>query len=155
MRPPIALLVLLCLTLLGACHEEPTPAEPSGRATFTTDSGQVRTSPLEVADTKDERERGLMGRTELAGDSGMVFDFGGETASSFWMKDTLIPLSIAFWGEDARIVDILEMEPCAADPCTLYTPRSPYTMALEMNAGWFDEHGVRIGDRVELRAATE
>jgi uncharacterized protein len=153
-RPPIALLVVLCLNLLGACRGEPAPAEPSDRARFTTDSGPVRTSLLEVADTEAERERGLMGRTELPGDSGMVFDYGGETTTPFWMKDTLIPLSIALWGDDGRIVDILEMEPCTADPCTVYTPRASYTRALEMNAGWFDEHGVQIGDRVELELAT-
>jgi uncharacterized protein len=156
MRPPIALVVLLCLTMLVSCRADPTPSlEPSGRATFTTYSGPVRTSRLEVADTEAERELGLMGRTDLTPESGMVFVYDDETARSFWMKDTLIPLSIAFWGEDGRVVDILEMEPCRADPCTVYTPRASYTTALEMNAGWFDEHGVKVGDRVELQLATE
>jgi uncharacterized protein len=155
-RPPIALLVLLCLTSLGACHDESAaPPSSSGRATFTTTSGPVRTALLEVARTDAEHQRGLVGRIELAGNSGMVFVYGGQTNGSFWMKDTLIPLSIAFWGDDGRVVDILEMEPCPADPCTVYTPRAPYTTALEMNAGWFDEHRVKVGDRVELQLATE
>lgn len=156
MRPRIPLLVPLCLTLVVACQDEPTPATgPGGRVTFTTRSGPVRTSLLELADTEAERERGLMGRTELASNSGMVFVFDGRTGGSFWMRDTLIPLSIAFWDGDGRVVDILEMKPCTTDPCTLYAPRAPYTTALEMNAGWFDDHGVRIGDRVDLRLAAE
>ena len=59
---------------------------------------------VEAADTPAEREHGLMGRTSLDTDEGMVFVFDGPTDGSFWMKDTLIPLSIAFWDEDGRIV---------------------------------------------------
>jgi uncharacterized protein len=149
-RPPITLLVALSLAL-PSCTDKGTTSSESARATFSTASGPVQTALLEVAGTEAERARGLMGRTELADDSGMVFVYGDETDNSFWMKDTLIPLSIAFWGDDGRIVDILEMEPCTADPCTVYTPRASYTTALEMNAGWFDEQGITIGDRVELR----
>jgi uncharacterized protein len=127
----------------------------TGRATFTTAWGAVRTSLLEVADVEAEWEHGLMGRTELAPNSGMVFVYDGETNAPFWMKDTLIPLSIAVWGDDGRVVDILEMEPCTAEPCTVYTPRTSYTRALEMHAGWFDKHGIQTGDRVELQLATE
>jgi uncharacterized protein len=125
------------------------------RAVFETDKTSVRTNFLEVADTDAERRRGLMGRTSMEPDSGMVFVFDGEEDGAFWMKDTLIPLSIAFWSDDDRLVDILEMEPCEADPCPTYPARAPFTHALEMNAGWFDDHGIEIGDRVELTIAGE
>ena len=70
------------------------------------------------------------------------------------MKDTLIPLSIAFWDEDGRIVGIQDMEPCTADPCPTYGSPEPYVGALEVNQGFFDEHGVVIGDRIELGLTT-
>src|SRR6185312_3234258 len=88
---------------------------------------------VEVADTESERARGLMGRTELADDSGMVFVFPQDTTSSFWMKDTLIPLSIAFYDDGGRIVRILDMEPCRGDPCPVYDPRAVYRGALEVD----------------------
>lgn len=101
---------------------------------------------VEVAQTDEQRQQGLMGREELAGDSGMVFLFGEPHEGGFWMKDTLIPLSIAFWDEDGRVVTILDMEPCEADPCPTYDPGKAYTGAVEVNRGWFEENGVEVGD---------
>jgi uncharacterized protein len=109
---------------------------------------------VEEADTPEERERGLMNRTSLGPDEGMVFLFGdvadGPVTSAFWMKDTLIPLSIAFWDEGGRIVGIRDMDPCTADPCPTYSSPKPYIGALEANEGFFTEHGVTTGDRIEL-----
>jgi len=66
------------------------------------------------------------------------------------MKDTLIPLSVAFWDEDGWIVGIQDMEPCTEDPCPTYGSPEPYVGALEVNEGFFAEHGVTTGDRIEL-----
>ena len=66
------------------------------------------------------------------------------------MKDTLIPLSIAFWDGRGRIVRILDMTPCRADPCPTYDPRVAYRGALEVNRGAFKRWGVQRGDRVRL-----
>jgi uncharacterized membrane protein (UPF0127 family) len=152
-----ALVLLTCATM-GCSRAAPAPV-PSGHligvATFRTSEGTARTSFLAVADTEAERERGLMERTSLARDGGEVFVFGGTVDATFWMKDTLIPLSIAFWDASGTIVDLSEMVPCTADPCPRYGSRAPYTHALEMNAGWFADHGVTIGDTVELRIGTE
>jgi uncharacterized protein len=104
---------------------------------------------LPVADTDAARERGLMGRTSLPPDGGMVFRFPSETDAAFWMKDTSIPLSVAFIG-DRRIVDILDMAPCGDDGCPLYRSAASYRTAIEMHAGWFSAHGIRIGDDVAL-----
>jgi uncharacterized membrane protein (UPF0127 family) len=68
----------------------------------------------------------------------------------FWMKDTLIPLSVAFWDQDGRIRAILDMEPCPAEPCPLYDPGVSWIGAVEVNQGFFEERGVEIGDRVRL-----
>ena len=141
----------------SACLGQQGPDPGGGQsswATFTTDRAEVRAGGLFVADSDEERRKGLMGVEDLDANGGMVFVFDGEQDGSFWMKDTLIPLSIAFWGKDGRVVDIIEMEPCEADPCPTYSPRAPYTHALEMNAHWFEDRGIEIGDPVELTVGT-
>jgi hypothetical protein len=140
---------------LAAC-EEAIPARssaPSGPTSlaFTTDDG-TRLLHVELADTPALRARGLMGREHLDPDAGMAFLFGSPVESRFWMKDTLIPLSIAFWDEEGTIVAIREMEPCREEPCRTYGAPEPYVGAAEANAGWFAENGVAVGDRVELRS---
>jgi hypothetical protein len=153
------LTIALVFGLVGSACRDSGQAEPSGnpvaRATFSTHQEAVRTDALSVADSPEERRVGLMGVEALDEDGGMVFVFDGEQDGSFWMKDTLIPLSIAFWGDDGRLLDILEMEPCTADPCPTYSSRAPYTHALEMNAHWFEDRGIEIGDRVELTIDSE
>jgi uncharacterized membrane protein (UPF0127 family) len=119
------------------------------RVVIATSTGDVAVQ-VEVADDEDERARGLMGRTELEEDAGMVFLFPEDSRGPFWMKDTLIPLSIAFYDSDGRIVRILDMEPCREDPCPLYDPEAAYRGALEVNQGAFDGWNVREGDRVRL-----
>ena len=149
-------LALVATVVAPACRTAPrteaNPGSPSASATIETGAGAV-TFRVEVADTEAEREVGLMGRTALDADAGMVFLFDGTTTASFWMKDTLIPLSIAFWGTDGRIVGILDMEPCEADPCPTFNPGVPYVGALEANLGSFADRGVAVGDTVRLEGA--
>jgi uncharacterized membrane protein (UPF0127 family) len=139
---PLALLLLLLL--VAACGAEQEP-----RAVIETQNDEV-TVPVEVADSASERGRGLMGRPELPDDAGMVFIFPADSTSAFWMKDTLIPLSIAFYDESGAIVRILDMEPCTRDPCVLYDPEASYRGALEVNRGAFERWGVREGDVLRL-----
>lgn len=106
--------------------------------------------PVWVADTRALRQRGLMGRESLPPDAGMVFVFEEDTGGGFWMKDTLIPLSIAFLDDSGQIVDILDMEPCQADPCPVYTPDATYRYALEANEGFFEDHGITTDWTVDL-----
>lgn len=102
---------------------------------------------VEVADEPGERERGLMGKDSLPEDTGMLFVYGEESTRSFWMRNTRIPLSIAFLDQRGRVVDIQRMEP---ESDSLYTSRRPAMYALEMPRGWFRERGVAVGDRVEF-----
>ena len=141
MRP---LALWLLLALFSACGAEQGP-----RAVIETKGDEV-TVHVEVADTQAERARGLMGRRELQDDAGMVFVFPTDSTSAFWMKDTLIPLSIAFYDERGTIVRILDMEPCTRDPCVLYDPEASYRGALEVNRGAFERWGVREGDVLRL-----
>ena len=100
----------------------------------------------EIADDGPERRRGLMERTALAEDAGMLFVFGRERQLSFWMRNTLIPLSIAYIDAEGRIVDIVDMEPLDE---TSHLSAEPSKYALEVNQGFFDERGVEVGDTVE------
>jgi len=104
---------------------------------------------VEIADTDAERQTGLMGRTTLEADAGMLFVFDQEQTLSFWMKDTLIPLSIAYIDSEKRIVDIQDMQPLDDLP-PQYVSAEPAQYALEVNQGFFEERGVTVGDMVEL-----
>ena len=108
---------------------------------------------VDVVSDDASRARGLMGVTDLGANSGMAFVWGAPTDGSFWMKDTLIPLSIAFVDEHGRVITIDEMTPCTGDPCDTYEPSGPYVMAVEANAGWFADNGIGLGDRADLHQA--
>jgi uncharacterized membrane protein (UPF0127 family) len=142
--------VFLAATLAacGDSNSNPDPGDPT-ELEIGTDGATVFVE-AEVADTDAERAEGLMGRTSLDADAGMVFLWEGPVETSFWMKDTLIPLSIAFWNERGRIIEILDMAPCRQDDCPSYGPGEPFVGALEVNLGFFDDHGVEVGDRVFL-----
>jgi uncharacterized membrane protein (UPF0127 family) len=92
-----------------------------------------------IAATRQERARGLMGVTDFGDVDGMLFLFEGESSGGFWMKDTLLPLDIAFFTADGVLVDVLSMVPCEEDPCPIYTPSGSYLFALETLPGRFDE----------------
>jgi uncharacterized membrane protein (UPF0127 family) len=145
MRRHLALaLAAATLTACGSAHGCPDPAS-SGHITFA--GGGVLT--VRIADEPDERARGLMGVTDLPTDEGMAFLYGESTDATFWMKDTPIPLSIAFVDQDNRIVTIREMTPCTDDvACRTYASTEPYTKAIEAEAGWFAAHGIEEGDRI-------
>lgn len=132
-----------------------TPAETTAISTLPTTTVTLVPSggaepvevEAEVADDRTERARGLMERTALAEDSGMLFVFEREQPLSFWMRNTLIPLSIAYIAADGRIVDIEDMEPL--DDETKHPSAEPAQYALEVNQGFFEERGIEVGDTVE------
>jgi uncharacterized protein len=99
----------------------------------------------EYARTPDERERGLMERTEMPANHGMLFRFDDFRRHCLWMKNTPLPLSAAFMDESGRIVDIIDLEPLST---AIRCSREPGRYALEVNQGWFDRHQSGIGDQV-------
>ncbi len=105
---------------------------------------------VEIADTDALRSRGLMGRERLADDGGMAFLWTEDTAAAFHMRDTLIPLTVAFFDADGRILRLIDMTPCPADPCLPYDPGLQYRGALEVNVGALARKGVRLGDRIRI-----
>ena len=123
---------------------------PHGRALIRTPQSTV-TVRIEIAETTAQLQQGLMGRRSLAPRSGMAFLFATDTRGRFWMKDTTIPLSIAFWGKAGRILRILDMAPCRTDPCRVYDPHVAFRGALEVNRGAFARWGVHRGAVVTIR----
>lgn len=89
-----------------------------------------------------------MNRTHLDADAGMLFTFPAEDRAPFWMKNTLIPLSIAFVSSGGVILETQDMQPLSED---LHTPASPYKYALEVNQGYFASNGIAPGDKVEFQ----
>ncbi len=100
---------------------------------------------VEVANTESTRMAGLMFRNELGTDNGMLFVFADDVSRAFWMKNTLIPLSIAFMDEKGAVENTLEMPPQTEQT---FMSAGPAKYALEMNAGWYTKHGVKPGDMI-------
>jgi uncharacterized protein len=101
----------------------------------------------EVADTPEARERGLMYRTELADGEGMIFVYSAAATRSFWMRNTFIPLDIAFLDDRLIVVDIQQMEP---ESETLHESAAPAMFALEVPQGWFASRGIEVGAEARI-----
>jgi uncharacterized membrane protein (UPF0127 family) len=136
-------LALLCYPL--SCFSS--TSFKTAELSITTADGAVIPLSVEIAATEEERRQGLMFRTELEDGKGMIFLFEKDRILSFWMKDTLIPLSIAFLSSEGRITEIRDMEPRSL--ATVMSERS-CRYALEAPQGWFARAGVGVGDRVAV-----
>jgi uncharacterized protein len=101
---------------------------------------------VEVADTEEARAQGLMFRTTLQSNAGMLFIFTEPAIPAFYMKNTALPLDIIFISAANTVVTVKQMTPF--DEKTLHRPEGPSKYALEVNAGWADRHGVKKGDPV-------
>lgn len=99
----------------------------------------------EVAASPEARERGLMYRKTMPANAGMLFVFDEKAGHCFWMKNTNLPLSIAFLADDGSIVNIEDMAPQSEDN---HCPRAAVRYALEMNKGWFAQKGIKPGAKI-------
>lgn len=108
---------------------------------------------VEIAETPVQHQQGLMNRTVMGADAGMLFVFPGEQVRSFWMKNTFIPLSIAFADSKGKILNILDMKPSsglAQKEFPTYESEGPAQYALEMNQGWFQKKGIKPGAIIQI-----
>lgn len=137
----LALLLLYAVPALVVARESAQPVLPV--TLLRIGSVEVR---AEVADEDPEREAGLMFREALGEDAGMLFVMPATAPATFWMKNTLIPLSIAFIGPDGTILEIHDMEPKSEKITRSTFPRVSY--ALEMSKGWYSKRNIWPGDRV-------
>ena len=150
--PAWLLLCSLMLCSVPACQsvDARPPASPS--ATPSAPALQParigsHTLQLELARSESEQQRGLMYRRELPENQGMLFIFQQEQPLGFWMRNTLLPLSIAFLDKNLRIVDIQDMQPRDE---TVHMSAKPALYALEMNQGWFRKRGIVTGAQLEI-----
>lgn len=148
----ISIQFILCFSLLlCACQGLADNTHPHKEPHITVPllEGKLKAIPLkiEVADTPETLQQGLMFRKELPENQGMLFIFQESRYLSFWMKNTLIPLSIAFLDEHFVIVDIQDMDPLDE---TLHRSKKPARYALEVNQGWFKKHQIAIGDTLNV-----
>ena len=104
-----------------------------------------------VAETEAERTRGLMFRTKLDCQQGMLFVFGSQDIYGFWMKNTLIPLDIIWIDKDKRVVFIKRSaQPCREEECPVIYPEAEAVYVLELNAGVSNDIGLEVGDSLEF-----
>ena len=140
-RPLIfSIAALLTLPSPFAAAQQPTKFPV---ATLTAGMHVIR---AEVASTDAERQQGLMHRGKMGPNEGMVFLFHAPASVCMWMKNTLIPLSVAFIDEQGKIINIEDMQP---QTTTSHCAKKPVHYALEMNLGWFRQKNIKAGETIE------
>ena len=107
----------------------------------------------EIAENEEQWQRGLMYRTHLDQDRGMLFIFPKEEPRSFWMKNTFIPLSIGYFDKNKKLLEVIDMEPVVSEMATpkSYPSSYPAKYALEVNLGWFTRNKIKIGSQLKLQ----
>ena len=138
------LVLLCCISLVGCIL----PWKDTRVVAIAGAEGKVVCIRAEVADTTEKISVGLSRRSSLPQDGGMLFIFDKTVTYPFWMRDTYIPLSIAFISEEGVIVDIQDMDPLSERS---HYPAQSYRYALEVNQGFFQRNGIGVGSRVEFR----
>jgi uncharacterized protein len=142
-RMKSAIVLAACL---AACTLHPAGAqEPQTNLPRVKLSAGMHQIDAQVAQTDEQRATGLMHRKEMPQHEGMLFAFSQPTVQCFWMKNTLLPLSIAFVADDGTIVNIDEMKPQTLES---HCSTKPVRYVLEMNQGWFTKKGIKPGAKL-------
>lgn len=135
----------LLFGLLGTAFAEAPPRPiPQNLSTVTLTSG-MHNIVAQLAETPEQRSVGLMFRTRMAAHEGMLFVFESATKQCFWMRNTMLPLSIAFLRDDGSIVNIADMKPQSDNA---HCSDEPVRYALEMNVGWYAKRGLTAGSKI-------
>ncbi len=141
-----AALAATLLALTTACSPEAAPDSARPRVTVEGAHGAAAVE-VEVARTPEQHQRGLMNRSRLGPDAGMLFVFAESDRHGFWMKNTLIPLDMIFIGDDGRVAAVVERKPLGLE---VSDGGVASRYVLEVNGGWAASHGVKVGDRVRF-----
>lgn len=165
----LTILLMGCATSVPAKVTEGTPLTsgeqlppPQSISSSPTNKGQMlpisaqaqmagRTIMLEVARTPEQQAMGLMYRTELAPDRGMLFAFDPPQPVGFWMKNTLIPLDMVFLREGEVKAIAANVPPCTTEPCPTYGPQVLIDQVIELRGGRASEIGLKVGDQVKIQ----
>ena len=141
LKSPLLTLCLLALSLPSLGQTVPQP-----KLETTTLRAGMHLIQAELARTDQQQEIGLMMRAEMASHEGMLFIFRDKAPRCFWMRNTLLPLTIAFIDDDGHIVNLADMKPRSEDS---HCAAKPVRFALEMNQGWFAKRNITAGYRLE------
>ena len=142
-RAALSLLFTACSAALAL---ESPPAQPKLPAVRL--NAGMHLIQAELAQTPDQRATGMMFRKTMGANEGMLFVFEQPGQQCFWMQNTLLPLAIAFVGDDGSIVNLDEMKPLTQDS---HCSAKPVRFVLEMNTGWFAKHGIKPGFKLQGR----
>lgn len=145
-RCTVTLIKYAALVLLLASNSQVFACPVANEHIRITANGHALTA--EVAQNNNSHLCGLAFRHQLPTDHGMLFVYAQDRILGFWMKNTYIPLSIAFLDHDGRIFEIHDMDP--REPTRRYISKTPGRYALEVNQGWFFEKGIAVGDKLEF-----
>ncbi len=127
----------------GPCIAQPAPQMNLPRTTLTLGIHQIQ---AQVAQTTEQHATGLMFRTDMPQQEGMLFVFSAPSPQCFWMKNTLIPLTAAFVADDGTIVNLENMQPQTTES---HCSTKPVRYVLEVNQGWFAKKGIKAGAKLQ------
>lgn len=149
---PIAAILVLCANLfLVACQPAAnSQAEPLGAETYFTIGIDGQRLDLQLALSSEEKRKGLMHRTSLGPNQGMLFLFEQAEKRGFWMKNTSIPLDLGYFDASGQLKEVKKLYPFDETPVPSYS--RDILIAVETNRGWFTEHGIRNGAQIDLEA---
>ncbi|MBC7319705.1 DUF192 domain-containing protein [bacterium] len=143
------LVSMLFLSIQISSSDIKIPNFPKGRLRIY-DEGKELIIPIEIANRPELWSFGLMFREDIPLEYGMLFIFPDDEDGGFWMKNTYIPLDIAFIDSNKTIFNIQRMLPCTDENCPVYYSPKPYRYALEVKAGFFERFGFREGSKIQI-----
>ena len=149
-------LLFVGVILLTGCTQSTTgssqgqPQLPMKDLRLISPSGATLIVHAEIASTPSQQEQGLMFRTKIDPDSGMLFPFSQSQRLNFWMKNTIIPMDVLFFDASGSFVSFATMSPCTHDPCTIYSSRGEAAAALEVAPGFTTSHGIAAGWQIKI-----
>ena len=134
----------MAIAFAAACGTAAAQPAPQALPAVRLNAG-IHNIQAELAQTPEQRSVGLMHRRSMDAPHGMLFAFEQPATQCFWMKNTLLPLSIAFLADDGTVVNVADMQPQTTES---HCSTQPVRYALEMNQGWFAKRGVRNGSKL-------
>ena len=157
----VTMVLIVALVLAGCRNGGQEPAGTNGSngpsVRYVRSDGSAVPMQIEVADTPELQSCGLMHRTSIPDDHGMLFVFQGDSVGGFWNRNTFIPLTLAWIDRDGVIVDITDLPNVSPDDNpqinTTISPRAQYRYVVEANQGWFERNNVKVGDKAEVQEA--
>ena len=144
-KPTLAAAALAAFGLLGLCFTAAAQGAPQTRLPTVQITAGMHLIRAEVAQTPSQQATGMMFRTEMGANEGMLFVNEERGMRCFWMRNTLIPLTIAFIADDGTIVNLADMKPMTEDS---HCSSKPVRFVLEMNQGWFGKKNLKAGSRL-------